>query len=120
MFQLLAGSSQSRFAPSSVANPIRKRLRNERKATRAAHRWGDGGGGGARGGGGGGRVGRFNIIDFYTTTPLTKTNVFPLLGQAHVKIRYEVNKKQKFMVLYTGFMEEYKVLQQVHFLTKKQ
>lgn len=55
----------------------------------AAHRGGGNGGGGGGGssggagirgggGGGGGGVGRFNIIDFYTTTPLTKPNVFPL------------------------------------------
>lgn len=89
-------SSQSHFAPSSVANPIRKRLRNERKAAKAVrtHRGGGGGGGdgGARGGGGGGGgVGRFNIIDFYTTTPLTKPNVFPLLGQAGAKLRHEMD-----------------------------
>lgn len=61
------------------------------------------GGGGGAGGGGGGGVGRFNIIDFYTTTPLTKPDVFPLPGHHDVELRHAAEQaglKTGFMVLY--------------------
>lgn len=72
-------SSTTAADPVAAVDPIRKRLRNGRRKTGARdreRRGGRGGGGGGRGCGGG--VGRFNIIDFYTTTPLTKPDVFPL------------------------------------------